>query len=144
MNWGKSLILAFLLFGAFIIYIAYVSMTTQVDLVSKDYYKEELEYQKVIDSKANARELKKQIAMEVKDKTIKIKLPEELRSTETSGRVRFYSVVNAQHDKNFDLSFDQNGEQLISTESFAPGNYTAKISYSNSGRDFYTEIPVTL
>ncbi len=119
-------------------------MTTHFDLVSKDYYKEELDYQKVIDSKENARNLKTEIAAEVIGKSITLRLPEELRNATITGKVHFYSVINADRDHNIPLSFDQNGEQHIAADKFIPGNYTAKITYSNAGKGFYTEIPVSL
>ena len=144
MNWGRGIIIVFVLFAAFIFYIAYSSMTTHFDLVSDEYYKEEIEYQKVIDSKQNDKNLKSQISLKVEDQKVKILLPDELKENPTSGKIHFYSVLNAKRDQQFPLTFDQNGEQVIQVDKFVPGNYTAKISYTNSGQDYYTEIPVKL
>ena len=48
MNWGKWIIVSFVLFAAFIGTLVTVCMRAEVSLVSKDYYKEELEFQKQI------------------------------------------------------------------------------------------------
>jgi len=49
MNWGNKLVLVFIVFGAFIGYLVYQAVNTKYDLVSKDYYKDELRYQEKID-----------------------------------------------------------------------------------------------
>lgn len=144
MNWGRSIIVAFVLFAAFLFYIVYGSMTAHFDLVADDYYKQELEYQKVIDSKHNTNELKEKISLKVENKIIRLILPEELRANATTGQIHFYSAQNAERDQKLELSFDQNGQQDIQIEKFTPGNYIAKIKFSNSGRDYYTEIPVKI
>jgi hypothetical protein len=144
MNWGKSLILAFVLFAGFIFYLAYSCMNTHFDLVSKDYYKEELEYQNVINSKQNAAQLSKEISLKNDNKKITLSLPEELKAKEVKGTIHFYAIQDAQRDQNLNLSFDQNGEQIIDANKFYPGSYKAKIQYSCAGKDYYSEMPLNL
>lgn len=144
MNWGRSIVVAFVLFASFIFYIVYSSMNTHFDLVAEDYYKQELEYQKIIDSKMNANELKERISLKVEGEIVRLVIPEELRDNETTGNIHFYSAQNAQRDQKIDLSIGQNGEQDFQKAKFTPGNYVAKISLSNSGKDYYAEIPVKI
>ena len=49
MNWGNKLLLTFLVFGGLMAYLVYRSLNTNFELVEKDYYKNELKYQQVID-----------------------------------------------------------------------------------------------
>ena len=58
MNWGKSIILAFVLFAGFIATLVVVCVREDISLVSKDYYKEELLYQDQIQRLNNASQLK--------------------------------------------------------------------------------------
>lgn len=50
-NWGTGIVIAMVLFMTFILTFVYKSLTPQYthDLVSEDYYKDELLYQKEID-----------------------------------------------------------------------------------------------
>jgi len=144
MNWGRSIIIAFILFASFIFYIVYSSMNTHFDLVSENYYKEELEYQKIIDSKQNANKLKEKIAIKVENNNIKLILPPELRSNTASGKIHFYNVTDARTDQQIDLVVNVQGEQDFERNKFVPGNYVAKISITSSGTDYYTEIPVKI
>ena len=59
-NWGTGIVLAFIGFISFIMYFV-VNMNTDKkldhDLVTEDYYKQELKYQNDIDKEKNAKTL---------------------------------------------------------------------------------------
>ena len=58
-NWGTGIVLAFVAFISFIMYfVVQMNMEDRADheLVTKDYYKKELAYQKEIDAEKNAAE----------------------------------------------------------------------------------------
>jgi len=60
-NWGTGIVIAMVLFMAFILqYVYRVSVYEKYDhhLVADDYYKDELNYQKQIDKESNANNLK--------------------------------------------------------------------------------------
>ena len=50
MNWGKSIVLSFILFAAFIGTLVTVCIRQDISLVSKDYYEEELQYDKSVNA----------------------------------------------------------------------------------------------
>ena len=50
MNWGQKIILAYLTFIILLVVMAYQSFNTKVDLVAKDYYRQELAYQERIEA----------------------------------------------------------------------------------------------
>ncbi|MFZ8343681.1 FixH family protein, partial [Staphylococcus aureus] len=54
MNWGYKLLLAFISFALIIGILVYKSINTKYDLVSTEYYKDELRYQDKIDGSGNA------------------------------------------------------------------------------------------
>ena len=54
MNWGKGLIGVFCLFALGMGTLAYKASSTKLDLVSNEYYKDELRYQDKIDGMNNA------------------------------------------------------------------------------------------
>ena len=60
MNWGKSIVLSFVLFAAFIVTLVTVCLRQDISLVSKEYYKEELQYENQLTR------LKKCFAAEIK------------------------------------------------------------------------------
>lgn len=98
-NWGKAIILAFVLFISFIVYIVYGSMTTKVDLVAKDYYSKELKYQDDINKQNNTKGLS--ISFSTANKMFRVQLPKSFKDSKTTGSLVFYRPSDAKLDKSF-------------------------------------------
>src|SRR6185369_10181200 len=57
MNWGKSIVVVFVLFALFIGVLVTVCIRQDISLVSPDYYRDELAYQTQIDRLNNTQQL---------------------------------------------------------------------------------------
>jgi hypothetical protein len=53
MNWGKGIVIALTLFIGFISFLVVKIMSQDVDLVSEDYYKQEIDYEARIQKEQN-------------------------------------------------------------------------------------------
>ncbi|MDE3125013.1 MAG: FixH family protein, partial [Bacteroidota bacterium] len=89
MNWGFKITAVFVSFTLLIGFLVYKSVHTKIDLVSTDYYKEELRFQKQIDGTHNAN-LLSAVKVEQTDSSIAIQFPNELRGTNLEGEAWFY------------------------------------------------------
>ena len=82
-NWGKGIVIAIVLFISFIMYFV-VTMTTDHrydhDLVTENYYQNELTYQEKINASRNTINLSEDITYEQTADGILIKLPKELQT----------------------------------------------------------------
>jgi hypothetical protein len=143
-NWGHKLTIGFMAFATMIIYLVVQSMHTKYDLVSKEYYKEELNYQQVIDGTSRANQLSSRATVTQTNDQLIIELPAEMKQKAITGSLLFYSADNAQKDKTIPLQVDGNGMQTIDSRAFIPGNYTAKIRWESNGEQYYTEVAVTI
>ena len=78
-NWGTGIVLAFIGFIGFILYFV-VRMSTDDranhDLVTEEYYKKELTYQKQIDASKTATEMGANLTVEKTDEGLVISFPE--------------------------------------------------------------------
>ena len=72
MNWGKSIIAAFLFFALFIGVLVFICMKQEVSLVSKDYYKDEINYQQQIERLNNAEHLESKPTISILDADVKV------------------------------------------------------------------------
>ena len=144
MNWGNRLLMTFIIFGAGIFYLVYRSMNTNFELVEKDYYKSELQYQQEIDGANRAGLLQSPLKLEQKEEHILLQLPEEMKNKEVTGDILFYCAYDEKKDKKFRLKTDNEGTQVFLPGIIAPGNYTVKINWSNDGKDYYTEKKLTI
>ena len=145
MNWGNKLLVTFIVFGAGMLYLVYRSFSTNFDLVEKDYYKTELRYQEVIDATNSANALASTVKMEqTKEGNIVLQLPDEMKNKTISGDIWFYCAYDAAKDKKFELKTDKKGTQSFQLNTIKPGNYTVRINWTDSGKKYYTEKPLTV
>jgi len=144
LNWGHKVTIGFLAFAGMIIYLVVQSMHTHYDLVSKEYYKEELQYQQVIDGASRANQLSSHATITQTNDQLLVQLPKEMQQKTITGSLLFYSANDAQKDKKITLQVNDNGIQTIDSRSFTPGRYTAKISWQSNGEQYYAEVPVTI
>ena len=144
LNWGHKLMLGFFLFAGMIAYLVYQSMHTRYDLVSKEYYKDELQYQQIIDGTNQANRLSSRPAVSQTDNTIVIRLPHEMKQATVTGNIWFYCADNAQKDKKLPLQVNTDAVQTINSRQFSSGNYTVKINWEANGVKYYAETPVTI
>lgn len=144
MNWGNKLLLTFIVFGTGMCYLVYRSVSTNYELVEKDYYKSELRYQQVIDGSNRANALSSSVKLEQKDNIVFLQLPEEMKNKDVTGDVLFYCAYDGKKDKKFRLTVNDEGAQSFQPGIITPGNYTVKINWSNEGKDYYSEKTLTV
>ena len=129
MNWGRSLILVFIVFAAFMGYLVYRASGTHFDLVSKEYYKDELRYQDKIDGFRNAAAME---AVQLKvDSTgiLQIRFPEQMKGKPVQGSLWLYCKTDAGKDLHIPLAEDTTGMRVINVSGKASGKYLAKLHW---------------
>ena len=127
-NFGHKLLLAFILFGILIFYMVYQSMNQNFELVSKDYYQKELDYQQVIDATNNANKLGSKISIYQKGNTVYLQLPAEMANQAVSGKAYFYCPADSKKDRTISLAPDTNGMQEINlNKETTTGNYQVQV-----------------
>jgi hypothetical protein len=136
MSWGNKLIIVFIVFAALMATLVYKATQTKFELVSKDYYQDELRYQDKIDGAANAA-LEAPISIQVNDEIISIEFPDAQKNANITGEAWFYCSVDATKDKRFVLSVDSTGIQRIERKRLQKGDYQVKISYEINQKKYY-------
>jgi nitrogen fixation protein FixH len=143
-NWGHKLTLGFVVFAGMIIYMVVQSMHTRYDLVSNEYYKDELQYQQVIDDASRANQLSSRATITQQNEVLTLQLPAEMQQKTVTGSLWFYCADDSKKDKKMTLQLNDNAVQTIDSRQFIPGNYSAKIRWESNGTSYYSEIPVTI
>ncbi len=144
MNWGNKLLITFILFGTGMTFLVVRSLRTQYELVEKDYYKQELRYQDVIDGSRSANALLSPVKLEQTPEGIILEMPDEMKNKTVTGNIWFYCAYDADRDRKFSLQSAAGGMQVIPQQSVAPGDYTVKLGWSESGKKYYTEKKITI
>jgi len=142
MNWGKSIVLAFVLFIAFIATLVTVCVREDVNLVTKDYYKEELAYQKQIDRINKTAMLEVKPAIQLEQGQLKVIYSDFDQMEE--GHLLLFRPSDPALDKIFELSKSKVTAQYFSTAGMQKGLYRARLTWSFNGQEFFLEQAIQL
>lgn len=143
MNWGNKLITVFIAFAALILTLVYMAANTRFDLVTKDYYKEELRYQDKIDAMINASRLSR-VAVEQDAYALTIALPKEMNGKKISGEAWFYCKTDAANDRKIILNVDDSSRQLIMKNLLVKGPYQLKLNWQSQAGNYYKEMEIII
>ena len=137
-NWGTGIVIAFIGFISFIMYFV-INMNTDKkldhDLVTEDYYKQELKYQNDIDKEKNAKKLSANLKWQKTENGMLISFPENLESSNISGKVFLYRPSNKQLDFETTISLS-NHNLLIPDKRLLDGRWNIKIDWSYKGNNY--------
>ncbi|GAB3946025.1 hypothetical protein GCM10028805_16090 [Spirosoma harenae] len=136
MNWGKSIILVFVLFASFIGTMVYRMTRQHIDLVSDNYYQNEIDFQQQIDRVNNARSAAPvTITYQADQQQVVFVLPITL----LKGEITFYRPSDRQQDFRLTIAADHSIRQVVPTQSLAKGNWRVQFTWSDGQRDYYQE-----
>lgn len=138
-NWGHKLTLAFIAFAALMMLMVYKTTQANFELVSKEYYKDELAYQQVIDGTNLANKLSSLIQIQQQNELISVQFPQEMKMKKAEGTIYFYCPSDAAKDRKLNISLNEEAVHFISTHTILPGNYIVKINWQAVKQNYYNE-----
>jgi len=139
MTWGNKLVVVFVVFASLMGFLVYKCMTQKFELVSKDYYNEELRYQDKIDGMNNANKLSDVALSQIASDDVQIELPKELKGLVATGNVWFYCPTAAINDRKIPLQVSDEGVMQVKRGLLAASNYQVKITWQIGNDKYYTE-----
>jgi hypothetical protein len=137
MHFGKWIVVAFILFALFIGTLVAVCVKQDVNLVSKDYYKEELGYQDQIERISNTNHLASKPRISKIDGRIQVAFSGELKVQ--NGKLKLFCPSNPKMDKDYNISVTEGNTQLFEITSLQPGMYKAKLLWTMEGKEYFLE-----
>ena len=134
-NWGTGIVLAFLGFISFIMYFIItmnVDKKYEHDLVTEDYYAEELDYQNDINKLENSKKLSENISYKKTEEGLVIYFTNNLDPEKITGKVFLYRPSNKQLD--FDTAISSSKPYLlIPDKRLVDGRWNIKIDWQYKG-----------
>lgn len=143
-NWGTGLALTL---GIFIIgmgIVLYKALNQRHDLVTTDYYQQELAYQNTIDGKRNAQELSGTCELKVRDQELYIDFPEDLKGETADLEITMYYPTKAELDFELKEEAWTVGSLAVPGDKLAGGKWIAKIRMNLGDKDYYFEPQIVL
>jgi hypothetical protein len=137
MNFGKWIVVAFVLFALFIATLVSICIKQDVNLVSKNYYKDELAYQDQITRLHNTAALKIKPEIRVQQDLVKINFP-DLKQVE-KGELKLFRPSDPSQDKSFEVTTSQAASESFHIEGLKKGMYRAQLQWTMGGKEYYIE-----
>jgi len=142
-GWGWRIALLYGTFATLMIMLVVASSRQKFDLVAKDYYQQELQYQELIDAGKNQSGLSKAVLIHANETTVTIDFPDEFKDLLRTGNIHFYSPVNEKWDRKFPLNTTDNSIS-IPRNTLENTQYTIKIRCTVAGKEYYQESQIQL
>jgi nitrogen fixation protein FixH len=133
-RWPSAIIAVFVLFAGYIGYMVQQALRTSVDLVSPDYYQQELVYQQRMETVARTAALPApvQLAYHAAAQELRLRLPAALAGQALQGQICFFRPS----DQKLLLTA---GQQRISTAAMQPGYWRVRLDFTAAKQPYFIE-----
>jgi nitrogen fixation protein FixH len=144
--WPYAIIAVFVLFAGYIGYMVQQAMRTTVDLVSPDYYQQELAYQKRMENVARTAALPAPVELQHDASThrLTLQLPATMASQPIQGQLHFFRPSDQKLDFTLPLRPTASLEQLISTAQMQPGYWRVRLDFTAGSQTYFVEKELTI
>jgi hypothetical protein len=137
-NWGTGIVIAMMLFMAFILQFVYRSVAIDKyshELVSEDYYKDELYYQQEIDKINNGNQLEQNVTFEHVKEGFLITFPQQMKASNITGIAYFQRPSNKSLDFQQEISL-KDSKLLINHTNLVSGKWKVKIDWKYEDKEY--------
>jgi hypothetical protein len=119
-------------------------MHVNYELVSREYYKDELSYQEVIDATNRAGTLSGKIQLSQKNDSILVQMPPEMKNEKVTGSMWFYCASDEKRDRHISIGLNTDASQQINKKTFLSGSYIVKFDWESNHKHYHSEEPITI
>jgi nitrogen fixation protein FixH len=139
--WPFGIVIAFAFFIAGAGVLVVLATSGRSDLVTADYYEQELRYQQRIDQIQRTRPLEGwiEIAYSPESREVVLRLPAAHAAEGAHGEVVMYRPSSKGLDRTVALAIDATGRQTIAAADLQPGFWRVRVLWQVASKDFYVE-----
>jgi len=137
-NWGTGLVIGMVLFMGFILFFVIKISTDKkydYDLVTEEYYKKEMVYQKEIDAQQNSNSFETSISGKKISEGWMLTFPKNIDYSKIEGTVFLYRPSNKQLDFQLPLKLS-NPNLLIPDQRLVAGRWNTIVQWRYEGKDY--------
>jgi hypothetical protein len=145
-RWPLTISSVYILFILALVAFVIFSQYQSVDLVTKDYYAQELMYQNQIERIQRSKSLSDPVTWKYDsdDKFLTIRFPANLDPGLIHGNVLLFRPSDARMDRRIDIKLLTDGSQTVSTKHLSQGLWKLKIFWQLNQTDYYEEGTVVI
>jgi hypothetical protein len=137
-SWGYKIVFIYTVFVLGILTMVFLSAKENRDLVSENYYTDEIAYQQVIDQSSKTAALSAPVELIASGKQLIIQLPKEFYGLQANGEWTLYYAADKARDLTGNIS-TQNGKYSVDIPAHAKGQYLFKMLWKVDSKEYYFE-----
>ena len=141
MDWGKGIALTIIGFVVLIMTMVVISVRMDgIELVTENYYEEEIKYQDRIDESNSADKLGREvISYDAQSKVIELDLPNG-----TIGSLQLFRPSDSSLDQTIKVEVTHSGKTAVPLKELKSGYWKVQLNWSENGVDHYQERKITI
>jgi hypothetical protein len=143
LNWSAGIAILYMGFVVMILLLVGMSASQKIDLVTDQYYEEELRFQDKINKTNHTKALTDPLIWEVTEQGILITYPKSFSENNLAGIVKLYCPSDNTKDRTFPVK-TKNHMQLIAASDLASGRYYLQIDWQNGKETYWNEDVVVI
>lgn len=138
-NWALGMVLLYGGFAAFVLGFLLYSSFQKVELVTPNYYEQEIRYQDQIEKIRRTKALSESLTWSLSGRMLTIRFPEALKDKVISGTVTFYRPSDSSMDRKVPLAVGASLLQDFPLASLAAGWWKMKVEWTAGTESYYHE-----
>lgn len=142
--WPYAIFAVFGCFAAGMTTMVVVACRSNSELVSRDYYEQELRFQGRLDSLDRTKPFHATAKYDSDAKRIVIALPAEHAGKNLDGQIQLYRPSAEGLDQTFKLAPDAAGLQTLDAASLQAGLWKIRVAWKFDGQDFFLEQKIVI
>lgn len=143
LHWGHKIGIVYILFAGFMISMVLKSRTAKHELVTEDYYQNELVIQDKINANNNLNAASFDVNISRKEKQILVSFDGLPFGERPTGKVHLYKPDNSIFDELIDMDLNDLNQMVISPKGVS-GRYKVSVRFEVAGVDYYKEKQIVL
>ncbi|MDZ4844700.1 MAG: FixH family protein [Chitinophagales bacterium] len=138
-SWGYRVAILYCSFVAFMLFLVFKSHSEDFSLVTKDYYKQEIQYQQQIDKQKNSAALSEKLSIEFSQAENKARFSFPKNKTPINGTILFYRPSDSKQDLKVVLQPNAENQQDVSFASLQKGLWRVQVDWTSGDTAYFDE-----
>lgn len=141
MNWGKGIVITFIAFIAIMVTMVVISVRMEgIELVTENYYEEEIKYQEQIDKESSTLALDREaLRFDGSAKALILDLP-----IGAKGTLNLFRPSDIKLDQELPVEILEAGEKSVYIGDLKAGYWKVQLSWEENGESYYQEKKINL
>lgn len=137
MNFGKGILIGFILFAIFITTLAVLCMMEEVGLVSKTYYNDELHFSEVMEKRDNTAKLPYKPSIKTEEGKLRVTFRDWNKISE--GEVKLVRPSDSHLDEIFPVQPTSDSVQVFQLKKWKTGLYHFRMTWTMESKNYLFE-----